>query len=239
MNKFARILFPCCLMAFLAAPACPQNARNERIIRAQATETITAPSEVATVKIGYANKAAAREDVYRDNVQASAKILQALLSAGVPATSIETQDISLEKETQEKPDGSSRVVGYSAEQQWRVHVTAASAQKTIDIAVAAGANEIQGVDWDVKDPKALEAKAYAAAMDRAKSIAEDSAAHMGVRLGQIVLIQNDVNRFSFPVSLNTESASLASRVVSSLPLTLYPQKIERQASVTVTYAIAE
>jgi hypothetical protein len=77
--------------------------------------------------------------------------------------------------------------------------------------------------------------------NRAKKIAEQTAIHSGIKLGEIVSIVNFVNRFGFGggASLNTESAVMASsRPIATVPLTLYPPKIEREASVTVTYTIA-
>jgi uncharacterized protein YggE len=56
--------------------------------------------------------------------------------------------------------------------------------------VAAGANQIEQVDWSVADDKQLEAKAYGAALKRAKDVAEQTAAQSGLKLGEIVSIVN-------------------------------------------------
>jgi uncharacterized protein YggE len=241
MSKIVRPFLGACAFALLAIPTWPQDTSKDRTIRVQATETISVPAEIATVKVGYTNTVATRDAAYNENVRISKKILQSLVDAGIPAAAIETQSISLEKQDEHRPDGSTRTIGFAADQDWHVHVAAAEAQKTIDVAVAAGVNEIEGVDWNVKDAKALEEKAYSAAMDRAKSIANQSAAHMGVKLGQIISIENGLNRSSFPLeTLNSEIVSVADRIaVSSVPLTLYAPKIERQASVSVVYAIVE
>ena len=69
-------------------------------------------------------------------------------------------------------------------QEWQVHSSASEAQKIVDIAVAARANQIENVECSVKDPDELEAKACAAALNRAKNLAEQTASHAGLKLGR-------------------------------------------------------
>jgi uncharacterized protein YggE len=83
----------------------------------------------------------------------------------------------------------------------------------VDIAVAAGANQIEQVDWSVADDKQLETKAYAAALKRAREVAEQTAAQSGVKLGEIVTIVNS----SAPERLaRFDRAGLASLEVSAM-----------------------
>jgi len=109
----------------------------------------------------------------------------------------------------------------------------------VDIAVSAGANQVGGVEWNVSDPDALEAKAYGAALARAKRIAEQTASQAGVKLGEILSISNFTSPFSqFDRTLNTESAVLGGPPPTVTSLKLYPEDVAREASVTVVYAIA-
>jgi uncharacterized protein YggE len=110
----------------------------------------------------------------------------------------------------------------------------------VDVAVAAGANQVSDVDWSVADPHALEAKACAAALNRAKSIAESTASQASVKLGEILSITNSVSPFNFSSTLNTEAVMVSAQTaysVKTTPLTLFPPRIQREASVTVVFAI--
>jgi uncharacterized protein len=141
-------------------------------------------------------------------------------------------------------DEDSRRVGgkrqYSARQQWRIHVTATDAQRAVDIAVAAGANAVEGVEWGVTDPQALQEKAYAAALARARAMAERMAAQAGLKLGELVTIINGEESEGF-------GKLIAAKKLSAPPppapvaesLRLYPGKIDREETVTVIYAIAQ
>jgi uncharacterized protein YggE len=219
------------------------RAMTKKTIEIRATAKVNVPAEVATVKVGYVNQAISKDAVYAENTRMAKKVVDALLAAKVPPSAIETESITLEREDEHVGDAPAKTLKFSADQEWRIHVIAADAQKIVDIAVGAGATNVAGVDWGVRDPVLLEAQAYAAAIGRAKKIAEQTASQSGLRLGEIISVVNSVNRFDLNgMTLNTSMASLSvqqSRTVEAVPLTLYPPSIEREASVTVTYAIAE
>jgi uncharacterized protein YggE len=211
---------------------------DKKTIEIRASERISSPAEIATVKIGFQNVAPSREAVFEENVRVANKIVQAIRAAGTPAEAIETDSIRLEREDTAqgvKP----AFTRYTADQEWRIRVKAAEAQTIVDIAISAGANQVGGVDWSVSDPEALETKAYTAALARAKRVAEQTAAQSGVKLGEILSISNFASPFAQPFhTLNTESATIgvARTVVTSLKL--FPEDVTREASVTVVYAIA-
>jgi len=211
---------------------------DKKTIEIRATDKISSPAEVATVKIGFQNVAPSKEAVYEENVRMANKIVQALRTAGTPAEGIETEAIRLDREdtAQGVKPASTR---FSADQEWRIRVKASEAQKIVDIAVSAGANQVGGVDWNVSNPEALESKAYAAALARAKRIAEQTASLAGVKLGEILSISNSVSPFSqLYRQLNTESSMIGVSPTTVTSLKLFPEEVAREASVTVVYAIA-
>jgi uncharacterized protein len=234
-----------CLLAIAPFEAAGQTERAsaKKTIEIQATAKVEVPAEVAAVKVGYTNHAATKDAAYSENVRMSKKIVQALTDEHVPVSAIETHVLGLLRDENEggKAD-SAKSARFSAVQTWYVHVTAPDAQRVVDIAVGAGANTVDDVDWDVKDPLALEGQAYAAAIERAKKIAEQTALHSGIKLGEIVSVSNFVNRFASGngIGANMEMITMnAARASTTIPLVLYAPKIERQASVSVIYAIAQ
>ena len=212
---------------------------DKRNIEIRASEKVTVPAEIATVKIGFQNKAESKDAAYEENTKASAKIIQALLDAKVPRGAIETETISLERQEEMSRPNVVRT-RFLAAQEWRIHVKASEAQRVVDVAVAAGVNQVSEVSWSVADPRALEAKAYAAALNRAKAIAESTASQAGVKLGEILSITNSVSPIGFFTSDETATLLTTRRIPSSVrttPLTLFPPSIDREASVTVIFAI--
>ena len=163
---------------------------HQKTIEISATEKVRVAAEVATIKIGFQNQAVTKDVAYAENTRAANKILQALLDAGVPKEAIETETLNLAQEQERYDVRSNPQLKYTASQKWQIRSKAAEAQKVVDIAVAAGANQIEQVDWSVADDKQLETKAYAAALKRAREVAEQTAAQSGVKLGEIGTIVN-------------------------------------------------
>jgi uncharacterized protein len=240
MPKYA-ILAALVASAIFSTSASGQFARvisDKRTIDIHATEKVSVPAEVATVKVGYQNEAASKDAAFNDNKKISSQIVNALLDAKVPKDAIETESFSLQRKEEFNGAASKKPPTFVAAQEWQIHVKASDAQKIIDIAVSAGSNDVGGVDWSVSDPSALEAKANAAALQRARTIAESTASQSGVKLGEILSISNSPDQQLQTVEVEAAPApKLAADSVTSTPLSLFPPTIEREASVDVVFAI--
>ena len=112
----------------------------------------------------------------------------------------------------------------------------------MNIAVAAGANQIEQVDWSVAEDKQLEAKAYGAALKRAKDVAEQTAAQSGLKLGEIVTIVNSPGPLARFTRSDAGGGELMYAMAVAAPkiamLKLQPGIVEPEASVTVVYSVA-
>lgn len=231
----ATLLFPCAVLAQTG-----NEPISQKTIEISATEKVEVPAETATVKIGFQNQATNKDAAYAENTRTANRILQALLDAGVPKGAIETESLSLVREEDRFGSKPQQPSTFTATQQWQIQSKASEAQKIVDIAVASGANQIESVDWSVADPQKLDDRAYAAVLARAKTVAEQTAAQTGVKLGGIISISNSTNpagRFRMRdkglMTVEVTAAKLAMPM-----LKLEPGTVERDASVTITYAIA-
>ena len=77
-RKFALFVAVMALQPVVHAQTQPDTL-GRRTIEISATEKVRANAEVATIKIGFQNQAAAKDAAYAENVRTSNKILQALL----------------------------------------------------------------------------------------------------------------------------------------------------------------
>ncbi len=227
------LLLPCVILA-------QSRTEPEKTIEISATEKVEVLAETATLKIGYQNQASSKDAAYGENTRTANKILQALLDAGVPKEAIETESLNLARDEERYGTKPQQPVTYSARQEWLIHSKASEAQKIVDIAVAAGANQIESVDWTVADPQKLEDRAYAAALARAKLVAEQTAAQAGLKLGTILSIANSAAASSRNGRADRELMALeVTAKLAAMPmLKLQPGTVEREASVSITYSIA-
>jgi uncharacterized protein YggE len=226
------------LLPLAASAQSESQILRERTIEVSATEKIEVIAEVATIKIGFQNQAATKDAAYADNTQLANKIIEAMLHAGVAKEAIETESLNLEQEQERYGMKPNQPLKYLASQKWRIRAQASEAQKIVDIAVAAGANQIENVEWSVKDPAQLEAKAYTAAIKRAKELAEQTASQTGLKLGEIVSIVNSTSsngRFDRAFGGTMMVAMVETPKTPMLKLQL--GMVQHEASATITYSI--
>jgi uncharacterized protein len=224
----------------IAAAQARHAGSDRKTIEITATEKILVAADAATIKVGYQNLSATKDAAYEANARAANRIIKAVVDAGVPLEAIETETLKLGQEQEQYGTKSNQPAKYLASQEWQIHSAAPDAQKIVDIAIGAGANQIESVEWSVKDFHELEAKAYTAALNQAKSIAEQTAANTGLKLGEIISIANSANSFDREFSPGKLGLmyKLAAPPPPPVPLKLQPGTVEREASVTITYAVA-
>jgi uncharacterized protein len=233
-------------IALVVAAACSfgqdiQVNRQNKTIAVTAEESASADAEVATLAIGYHNYGLTQDSAFKDNIQMSERIIKAILSAGVPKTNVETEKLQLDRvqiEDKWTPD-MKKERQFEAVQSWHMAVSAAQAQKVADLAVKAGANQVDDVDWNVSDPVALQAKAGAAALAKARSIADQMAKGLGTKLGELVYASNraPVVKMWRGITLNTSSATVEVNAEKQPQLTLFPERVKSDATVYAVFSI--
>lgn len=219
----------------------PQN----RTVAVSLSQSLQVDPEVAVVTIGYQNYGPTRNAAYSENIEVSKKILEALTSAGIKQVDIETNTVTLDRADSSEKGWSRDEIKerqYVIDQEWNVRVAPIQAQNVVDVAVAAGANELTGVDWDVSDPSALDAKANSDALDKAKGLAEEMASKFNAKVGQLLYVGNaPENRFT-----NFDRSGLAGKnglqtvevsATRAVPLKIFPQKVRRDVTVYAVFAL--
>jgi uncharacterized protein YggE len=191
--------------------------------------------------VGYQNYAPTKDAAYGENIRVSNEVTKALLNGGVPKSVLETESLRLERaERDEKWTAEEKKERqFQATQTWTIHVTADRAQAVVDTALRAGANVLEALDWNVTDPKALQAKAGAAALAKAKTIAEQMAKGLNAKLGDLVYASNRAPISGFAGKLETVEVSATPAPPPPPPphLVLYPKKVKADATVYAVFAI--
>jgi uncharacterized protein YggE len=122
-------------------------------------------------------------------------------------------------------------------QQWSVRVPPMKVAEVLDTAVNAGANDSGQIEWTVNDLKALETQALSAAASRARQQAEELAKAMGVKLGPLVYVTNQMTGEVRPMPFVRAMKASAEMAAPPPPLAIEPNKVERTAQVFAVYAI--
>jgi len=239
-----RIKLSCIVLLLSASAVSSQTVdvnRQNRTIEVTVSENISVDAEVADVTIGCLKHGTTHDQAYQENLRVADQVIKSLLQAGVPKENITSRRLELtESETSESSGRKGRE--FDAHQSWVVRVSAADAQKIIDLAVQAGANGIEDVSWDVKNPESLEAKARAAALAKARETAAEIAKSLDGRLGAALFASNTVAQpFGLETAMSVTQMNYISKAGGTseprFSLQLFPEKVEKTATVRVVFAL--
>ncbi len=230
------ILTSALLLATLSAtaqqPTQPQMKvdSSNRTLTVSATETVSVEPDLATLHIGFDTAPEDAKSAYADGARASNAIIAAVKQAGIPETAIRSESQYLDR------DYSTKQHKFVLHQQWTVKVAPERAAEILDIAVTAGATDSGQIDWTVKDVPALESQALDHAAARAKQNAEILAKGMGVRLGSLIYVSNQISPTGpRPMVMYNAMQSVAAKTAP--PLSIEPHQVSREATVYAVFAI--
>ena len=202
---------------------------TNRTLTVSANDTVTVDPDVAILHVGFETQPAGAKDAYASGAQTSNAIIDALKQAGVPETSIHSESQYLNRDYS-VPKSHKFVLT----EQWTVKTTPKRAAEILDVAVTAGANSSGQIEWNVNDERSLENQALDKAAARARADAAELAKGMGVRLGALIYVSNEVSR---PVTPLMFSRGVMANKAEAQPLAIEPQKVTRSASIYAVYAI--
>ncbi|NML51543.1 SIMPL domain-containing protein [Streptomyces sp. R302] len=225
--------------ALAAAPERP--APRAAAVRAEAPATVTvtgsgsatATPDVAILSVGVeVTKPTAKEAMAAQNTAAKA-LLAVLREQGVEDRDIRTDSLSLNPVYTQTTGGESKVSGYQASQTFSAKVRDIDRAGQVIGAVngsTGDAGRVNGVVFDVADPKDLRAKAREAAYRDAYEKASQHARLSGHRLGRLVsLSEGD--------SLRPGQGTLPSLPADEQNVPLAPGEIEEQVTVSAVYEL--
>lgn len=242
MMKTLRVQLFVIVLFSLAGAQQVQVSQSNKTIAVTADESVSADPDIATITIGYQNYAETNKEAYSENVRVGKSVVEHLIASGMPRTQIESGEIHVSRtEPDQKWDAATRKERqFEAIQTWKIRVRAADAGKTVDNAMRAGANSVESVDWDVSDRSALQAKAGAAALAKARKIASQMASGLGAKLGDLVYASNQAPAVGLAALLGGQALQTVSAMVGSRAepvLDLYPAKVKQEATVHAVFAI--
>lgn len=188
MKAFFPLIAGALLMT--ATPACAQShdhADTLGKISVSATGNSYQAPDVATVSAGVVSQGATAKDAMGDNARRMNSVFDALKAAGIQQRHIQTSQLSLNPQYDYTNRKQPRITGYEA----RNTVTARSEDldqvgPMLDALVTAGANNINGINFSIKDAEGAKSEARREAVKDARRKADEMATAAGVRLGRIL-----------------------------------------------------
>jgi len=248
MTILNRILTICCALILASSVLAAQELHitpSNRTVYVTAEDEVTLEPDIAIINFGYQTFGPDQQAAMNDLSQKSKQITKALVDAAINPKAIETSALDVGRTTYFDPQTPPEVRkqrDFTARESWRVSVKAADASLVTGIARSGGANTFQGVSWELADPSQSYAKANAAALKRARDIAEQMANDMGAKLGKILYLSNS-NPVLAPTTRGGNERVAMAQVASGaanpaeLQFEISRQLIHRSATVYAVFAL--
>ena len=204
-------------------------------ITATGSGVVMVESDVATISLGVSEQSADVITAQNTVNQKIAAIRAALIDAGVDNVDINTDSLYIYA-NYDYSDGAQTVVGYNASNSLSVRKTEIDkVGALIDAAFAAGANQLNGVDFSKQDSSEAQAQALTIATQNAMSKAKTIADAAGVRLLSIRSIK-EADSYSFDSGLNVMYAR-AEDAAAAFGTDVQAAMISVSANIVIEYAI--
>ena len=179
--------FSAAIMAgpLLAAPALAQTqTMPPAVISVTGEATVSVPPDLAQIDGGVTTEAKTAREASDTNNAAMGKVLLALKGAGIDEKDFQTARLSLQPQTAPNRTGPNAIVGYRASNRVTIRLRdVTKVASVIDTLVAAGANDIGGINFMVSQASKLLDEAREQAIADARRKAEIYAKAAGVTLG--------------------------------------------------------
>lgn len=220
--------------AMLAAPqmAAAQTSPAPRIITMAGHGEARAVPDTAMVSAGVHAQAPTAAAALAANTARMETVMAALRKQGIPDKDIQTSNFSISPQYANGNGEAPRITGYQANNQVEVRLEdVKKVGSVLDALVSAGANQMNGLSFSIRDDAALLAQARSAAVAEARLKAETFAKAAGVSLGAILSIGEGGNAMP-PRPMYAAPMMVRDKAV---PVALGEQSVD--ADITITWEI--
>ena len=221
----------------VAAQSTPAAGATVPTITVTGTGTITVTPDIAHVTVGVVTNETTLAKAQSEATTSAQAVLDTATGAGIDKKDIQTVDYSVDVIAQTDDNGNQiGVQGYRVTNAMTITVRDIdSVGSVLDKLVAAGANTVYGVSFDVSDPTAATAQARQAATKDASDKADAYAKGLGV---QIIGVQS-MTETSAPQPLSQEASyARAAPAAASAPVPVSAGSAQISVTIEVVYQVA-
>jgi uncharacterized protein YggE len=234
-------LFIPTILLFAAAllSACSGNIQfgqaQSRTIYVTGNALVVLAPDIAYISIGVHSEAKSAKDAVAANNTQTQAVVDAIKGQGVDAKDIQTTNFSVYQQEKYAPTGEDLGAFFMTDN--TVYVTMRDITKIgaiLDASIAAGANSIYGITFDVQDKETAMATGRDQAMADATAQAEELAKAAGATLGDVQSISYYSNS---PVPVYYDNKAAAAGVGGGASVPISAGQLTLTVSVSVTYGI--
>ena len=201
----------------------------DKLLTVTGEATAAVAPDAAVIRIGVSSGAKTAREASDANAKQMTAVMAAIKEAGIADRDVQTSRLSLQPQYDPNKSGTARLLGFQVTNQLTIKIRDIDKMPAIlDRAIAAGANEMSGIEFVVSEQSKLLDQARDDAIADGRRKAELYARAAGVKVGQVIAIAEEGSN---PPPRPMVQAMRAGAVPVA------PGEQTLRASVTITYAI--
>ena len=221
------------MAAFVAALVLlgPAHAREiEKHVPVGGEATVAVAPDMAIIRIGVSSQGKNAHEASEANARQMTAVLGAIKQSGIDDRDVQTSRLSLQPQYDPNKGGTARLTGFLVTNQLTVKIhKIESLPDILDRAIAAGANEMSGIEFVVSQESRLLDQARAEAVADARRKAELYAQAAGAKLGEVLQITDETGSAPHPVKQAFRAGAVP----------VAPGEQTLRVAVTVSYALTQ
>ena len=236
MSSKLKALAAAVLLGALATPVFAEDKPMDRTVTVSATGTVSAEPDEAAIATGVTTEAKTARDAVSNNTLAMKKVIAELLKGqAIEAKDVQTTQFNVEPIYVYPQEGKPPVItGYRVNNMLSVRIRKLEKLgEVLDQLVTVGANQMNGISFDVSKAETLKDEARKQAMANALRRAKLFAAASGAEVGEIMQISEDVSGFTPQPMMFGRAKNMAAD--AAVPVERGSQQLE--ARVTATWKL--
>lgn len=192
--------------------------------------------DMATLSLGVTTEGATAAEALAANSAEIAKVLERLTAAGVEPRDMQTSGLSVNPNWQNYSSSDTpKIAGFIANNGVTVRIRALDGLGAVlDAAVQDGANQLNGVEFGLQEPRPAQDEARRRAVADAKARAELLAGAAGVKLGAIRSIKESLGAAE-PMPM----FRMAAEAAAGAPVPVAGGEVSTAANVTIVWEITQ
>ncbi len=242
MRKNMFVVVSLLVVAVLVAGCTPtvierssEPAIMERTIAVNGTGSVTASPDVAYINIGVHTENVDPKEALTTNTSQAQDVVDAIRALGVAVEDIQTSNFNVYPTYEYGPMGETLGSKYVVDN--TVYVTVRDLTKLgemLQAVVSSGANNINGITFDILDKDTLASEARKKAVENARKQAQDIAEAAGVELGELMYVNVYYSGTTYP---QYEGKGGGGAYSADLSVPVSAGKMVVTAEVNMTYKI--
>jgi uncharacterized protein YggE len=222
-------------LLFLAAQRPEPPAQQPQVLLVNGNSEVLAQPDEAVVRLGIVKQANVAEAAQQQANQVAQEILKAIAGVGVVSKDIQTSRLVLSPVYNGR-DAERRIVSYNATNTVSVRVDNLSiVGSVIDAGLKAGANQLEGVQFRLKNDLPSREQALREAVQEARGKAQAMADALHVNLAEVL----EATEGGVTVSPRVQAFQAVAGAGPATPTPVSPGEIEVRANVTLRYRITQ